>query len=63
MTIHWKAVEQYFAEVLFVFQFHPVCNVLILENVSILDSALSRVKEFSFLQNAIQYFIVSFSTE
>ena len=27
MTIHWKAVEQYFAVVLFVFQFYPVCNV------------------------------------
>ena len=26
MTIHWKAVEQYFTVVLFVFQFNPVCN-------------------------------------
>ena len=26
MTIHWKAVEQYFTVVLFVFQFYPVCN-------------------------------------
>ena len=26
MTIHWKAVKQYFTVVLFVFQFHPVCN-------------------------------------
>ena len=25
-TIHWKAVEQYFTVVLFVFQFYPVCN-------------------------------------
>ena len=26
MTIHWKVVEQYFAVVLFVLQFYPVCN-------------------------------------
>ena len=26
MTIHWKAVEQHFSVVLFVFQFCPVCN-------------------------------------
>ena len=26
MTIHWKALEQYFAAVLFGFQFYPVCN-------------------------------------
>ena len=26
MTIHWKAVEQHFTAVLFVFQFYPVCN-------------------------------------
>ena len=26
MTIHWKAVEQYFTVVLFVFQAYPVCN-------------------------------------
>ena len=36
MTIHWKAVEQYFTVVLFVFQFffnienlsHPCCKLL-----------------------------------
>ena len=27
-TIHWKAVEQYFTVVLFVFQLHPVCNFI-----------------------------------
>ena len=27
MTIRWKAVEQYFNLVLFVFQFYPVCNL------------------------------------
>ena len=26
MTIHWKAVEQYFTVVLFVFQLDLVCN-------------------------------------
>ena len=26
MTIHWKAVEQYFTVELFVFQFSPVSN-------------------------------------
>ena len=26
MTIDWKAVQQYFTVVLFVFQFYPVCN-------------------------------------
>ena len=26
VTIRWKAVEQYFAVVLCVFQFYPVCN-------------------------------------
>ena len=26
MTIHWKAVEQYFGVVLFVFQFYLVCK-------------------------------------
>ena len=25
LTIHWKAIEQYFAGVLFVFRFSPVC--------------------------------------
>ena len=27
MTLHWKAVEQYFTVVPFVFQFHPECNL------------------------------------
>ena len=26
MTIYWKAVEQYFTVVMFVFQFHPSCH-------------------------------------
>ena len=26
MAIHWKAVEQYFTVVLFVFQFYPISN-------------------------------------
>ena len=44
MTIHWKAVEQYVTVVVFVFQFYPVCK---LENLSILDMALSGVKGFT----------------
>ena len=38
MTIHWKAVEEYFTVLLFVFQF------VILENLSVLDLALSGAK-------------------
>ena len=41
MTIHWKTVEQYFTVVLFGFQFN---HCVILENLSILDLALSGVK-------------------
>ena len=39
VTIHWKAVEQYFTVVLFVFQFYSVCSFGKLINV-----ALPRVK-------------------
>ena len=42
MTIYWKAVEQYFTVVLFVFQFFLVCNFM---NLSVLDLALLGVKE------------------
>ena len=42
VTIRWKAVQQYFTVVLFVFNF---TKFVILENLSILDLALSRVKE------------------
>ena len=41
MTIDWKSVEQYFNVVLFVFQFS---QFVILENLSIFDLALSRLK-------------------
>ena len=41
MIIRWKAVEQYCTVVLFVFNFTPF---VILENVSVLDLALSGVK-------------------
>ena len=40
MTIHWKAVEQYFTVVL-IFNF---TKFVILENLSILDLALRGVK-------------------
>ena len=42
MTIHWKVVEQYVTVVLFVYQF----QFIILENLSILDLALSGMKGF-----------------
>ena len=38
MTIHWKAVEQYFTVVLFGFNFP---QFVILENLSVLDLALA----------------------
>ena len=41
MTIHCKAVEQYFTVVLFVFQYYPVCNFGKFIN---LDLALSGMK-------------------
>ena len=41
MTIHWKAVEEYFTVVLFVFLCYPVCNM---ENLAILDLVVSGVK-------------------
>ena len=47
MTIHWKAAEQYFTVMLFVFQFYPI---FISENVSGLDLALLGVKEVINLQ-------------
>ena len=45
MTIHWKAVEQYFTVVLFLFQLYAVCYFA--KNSTILDLALSRVKRFT----------------
>ena len=44
MPIRWKDAEQYVNVILFVFQFSPVFFLLILENVLILDLALSVVK-------------------
>ena len=44
MTIHWKAVEQYFTAVLFVF--FNFTQFVIFENLSILDLALSGIKGF-----------------
>ena len=41
-----KAVEQYFIVMLFVFQFSPVCNSG-MENLLVLDLAVSGVKELS----------------
>ena len=39
--MYWKATEQFFTLVLFVFQFHPVCNF---GNVRVMDLAVSGVK-------------------
>ena len=44
MTIHWKAVEQYFTVVLSVFKF---TQFVILENLSVMDLALSGVTGIS----------------
>ena len=43
MTIHWKAVEQYFTVVLFVFQCNPGCNFWEFINF---DLVLFGVKEY-----------------
>ena len=40
VTIHWKAVEQHFTVVLFIFIF---TQIVILQNLSIFDLALSGV--------------------
>ena len=42
VSVRWKAVEQYFTVVLFVFQFYPVC--IFFEKCSVLNLALSGVK-------------------
>ena len=44
MTIRWKAVEQYFTVVLFVFQFTTVCNLTTLENFGLSTVRTERVK-------------------
>ena len=44
MTIHWKAVEQYFTELLFVFQFYPVCNFGKFVNFGLGTVRIERVK-------------------
>ena len=45
MTFHWKAVEQCFTVVMFVFQ--NFTQFVLVENVSILDLTLSGVKELT----------------
>ena len=44
MTIHWKAVEQYFSVVLFVFQFYPVWNFGIFFNFGQFKAKYSYLK-------------------
>ena len=48
MTIHWKAVEQYFTVTVTLLLFN-LTKFLILENLSILDLALSGVKELKLM--------------
>ena len=40
---HWKAVEQYFTVVLFVFQFYPVCKFAKLINCGLCTVKSERV--------------------
>ena len=47
MTIHWKAVEQYFTVVLFVFRFYLVCNFGIFVNFGLGTVRSERVKVVS----------------
>ena len=44
MTIHWKAVEQYFTVVLFAFKFYPVCNFGKFINFGLGTVRVERVK-------------------
>ena len=48
MTIHWKAVEQYFPVELFVFQFYPVCNVRKFINFGLGTVRREKVKKEGF---------------
>ena len=45
VTIHWKAVEQYFTVLLFVFQFYSVCNFRKFVNSGLGTIRSERVKE------------------
>ena len=64
MTIHQKAVEQFFTVVLFIFQFYPVCNFA---SLSILDLALPGVKRLTCdtltFYHCIYELVVSFSPQ
>ena len=46
MTIHCKAVEQYFTVMLFGFQFYPFCNFGKFINFGLGTVRSERVKEF-----------------
>ena len=45
VTIHWKAVEQYFTVVVVGFQFYPVCNFRKFNNFGLGSVRSERVKE------------------
>ena len=50
VTIHWKAVGQYFTLELGLFFFFSFTQFVILDNLSIWDLALSRVKGLNALR-------------
>ena len=51
MTIHWNSVEQYFTVVLLaVFLFFNFTQFIILENISVLDFALSGLNGLRLLK-------------
>ena len=54
MTIHWKAVEQYFSVELFIFQVYPVCNFVKLVDF---DLALSEMKVLIILDKSLDNFL------
>ena len=59
MTIHWKAVEQYFTVVLFVFQFYPVCNFGGFINFGLGTVRSERVKTNDVISSKILVFVPS----
>ena len=65
MTIHWKAVKQYFSVVLFVFQFYLVCNFgklftlnLNLALPGVKGLSITHVQEFYLSQRKVRTMII-----
>ena len=51
MTIHWKAVEQYFTLVFFVFQFYPVCYFEKFVSFGLGTVRSDMVKHYQWIEN------------